>query len=103
MKTSGLQSLWRAGRDLIARLGVLLGAALVAGIIFQATTGVFFSVGNFASLGFPVRPGSMGKPTPGMNVSLIGDDLQEVPAGIDTSATSKQNGPEYTCGRSDTS
>ena len=50
MKTSGLQSLWRAGRDLIARLGVLLGAALVAGIIFQATTGVFFSVGNFASI-----------------------------------------------------
>ena len=50
MKTSGMQSIWRAGRDLIARLGVLLGAALVAGIIFQATTGVFFSVGNFASI-----------------------------------------------------
>ena len=40
-------------------------------------------IGNFASLGFPVRPGSMGKPTPGMNVSLIGDDLQEVPAGVE--------------------
>jgi ribose/xylose/arabinose/galactoside ABC-type transport system permease subunit len=50
MNTSGIQSLWRAGRALVARLGVLLGAALVAGIIFQATTGVFFSIGNFASI-----------------------------------------------------
>jgi acetyl-CoA synthetase/medium-chain acyl-CoA synthetase len=40
-------------------------------------------IGNFPSLGFPVRPGSMGKPTPGMNVSLLGDDGQEVPAGVE--------------------
>jgi len=50
MKVSGMQSILRAGHDLVARLGVLLGAALVAGLIFQATTGVFFSVGNFASI-----------------------------------------------------
>jgi len=40
-------------------------------------------IGNFPSLGFPVRPGSMGKPTPGMNVALVGDDLREVPAGVE--------------------
>ena len=40
-------------------------------------------IGNFASLGFPVRPGSMGKPTPGMNLSLLDDDGQEVPAGVE--------------------
>ena len=40
-------------------------------------------IGNFPSLGFPVRPGSMGKPTPGMNVSLIGDDGQVVAAGVE--------------------
>jgi acyl-coenzyme A synthetase/AMP-(fatty) acid ligase len=40
-------------------------------------------IGNFPSLGFPVRPGSMGKPTPGMNVALIGDDLREVAAGVE--------------------
>lgn len=40
-------------------------------------------IGNFASLGFPVRPGSMGKPTPGMNVSLVGDDLREVSDGVE--------------------
>jgi len=38
-------------------------------------------IGNFPSLGFPVRPGSMGKATPGMNVALLGDDGQEAPAG----------------------
>ena len=40
-------------------------------------------IGNFASLGLPVRPGSMGRPTPGMNVSLLGDDGQEAPFGIE--------------------
>ena len=40
-------------------------------------------IGNFPSLGFPVRPGSMGRPTPGMNVSLIDDNGQKCPAGIE--------------------
>jgi acetyl-CoA synthetase/medium-chain acyl-CoA synthetase len=40
-------------------------------------------VGNFASLGYPVRPGSMGRATPGMNVSVLGDDGQEAPAGTE--------------------
>jgi len=38
-------------------------------------------IGNFRSLGHEVRPGSMGKPTPGFNVALLDDDLNEVPAG----------------------
>jgi len=36
-------------------------------------------IGNFRSLGYPIRPGSMGKATPGMNVCLIDDDGHEVP------------------------
>ncbi|HEY5095638.1 MAG TPA: ABC transporter permease [Candidatus Eremiobacteraceae bacterium] len=40
----------RTARELLARVGVLLAASLVAGIIFQATTGVFFSTGNFLSI-----------------------------------------------------
>ena len=40
-------------------------------------------IGNFPSLGFPVRPGSMGRPTPGMNVTLLGDDGQEAPANVE--------------------
>lgn len=42
--------MWRASKEFLARLGVLLVVSLVAGIIFQATTGVFFSTGNFASI-----------------------------------------------------
>jgi acyl-coenzyme A synthetase/AMP-(fatty) acid ligase len=38
-------------------------------------------IGNFRSLGHEVRPGSMGKPTPGFAVALLNDDLNEVPAG----------------------
>ncbi|MFT3831566.1 MAG: AMP-binding protein [Opitutaceae bacterium] len=38
-------------------------------------------VGNFRSLGFAIRPGSMGKATPGMNVALIDDAGNEVPPG----------------------
>lgn len=45
-----VSAIWRAGKDLFARVGVLLGASLVAGIIFQVTTGVFFSAGNFSSI-----------------------------------------------------
>ncbi|MDD3180744.1 MAG: acyl--CoA ligase [Opitutaceae bacterium] len=37
-------------------------------------------IGNFPSLGFPVRPGSMGRATPGMNVALIDETGREVPA-----------------------
>jgi acyl-coenzyme A synthetase/AMP-(fatty) acid ligase len=40
-------------------------------------------VGNFRSLGYPVRPGSMGKPTPGFHVALLDDRLREVPAGTE--------------------
>ena len=50
MKSAGLQAFWRAGEELLARLGVLIGASIVAGIIFQYTTGVFFSIGNFQSI-----------------------------------------------------
>ncbi len=38
-------------------------------------------VGNFRSLGQPVRPGSMGKATPGISVALLDERLREVPAG----------------------
>ena len=40
-------------------------------------------IGNFRSLGEPVRPGSMGKPTPGFTVALLDEHLREVPAGIE--------------------
>ncbi|MBK8479038.1 MAG: AMP-binding protein [Opitutaceae bacterium] len=40
-------------------------------------------IGNFASHGRPVRPGSMGHPTPGMNVSLIDDAGNEVAADVE--------------------
>jgi len=38
-------------------------------------------IGNFRSLGNEVRPGSMGKPNPDYEVSLLDDDLNEVPNG----------------------
>jgi acyl-coenzyme A synthetase/AMP-(fatty) acid ligase len=38
-------------------------------------------IGNYRSLGHPVRPGSMGKPTPGFEVALLDDEMQELPAG----------------------
>jgi acetyl-CoA synthetase/medium-chain acyl-CoA synthetase len=38
-------------------------------------------IGNFRSLGQPVRPGSMGKPAPGFTVALLDDHLRKVPAG----------------------
>jgi acetyl-CoA synthetase/medium-chain acyl-CoA synthetase len=37
-------------------------------------------IGNFRSRGDQVRPGSMGKPTPGFTVALLGDELNELPA-----------------------
>jgi acetyl-CoA synthetase/medium-chain acyl-CoA synthetase len=40
-------------------------------------------VGNFRSLGYPVRPGSMGRATPGFNVALVDDHLQEVAPGVE--------------------
>jgi acyl-coenzyme A synthetase/AMP-(fatty) acid ligase len=40
-------------------------------------------VGNFRSLGHPVRPGSMGKPAPGFQVALLDEHLEEVPAGTE--------------------
>jgi acetyl-CoA synthetase/medium-chain acyl-CoA synthetase len=38
-------------------------------------------IGNFKSLGHDVQTGSMGKPTPGFEVALLGHDLKELPAG----------------------
>jgi acetyl-CoA synthetase/medium-chain acyl-CoA synthetase len=38
-------------------------------------------IGNFKALGHEVRPGSMGKPTPGFEVAVLGADLKELPAG----------------------
>lgn len=38
-------------------------------------------IGNFRSLGFPIRPGSMGKVAPGWEVALLDDSLQPVPDG----------------------
>jgi acetyl-CoA synthetase/medium-chain acyl-CoA synthetase len=38
-------------------------------------------IGNYRSLGHEVRPGSMGKATPGFTVALLDDHLREVPAG----------------------
>ena len=40
-------------------------------------------VGNFRSLGQTVRPGSMGKATPGLTVALLDDQLREVPPGTE--------------------
>ena len=39
------------------------------------------TIGNFRPLGGVVRPGSMGKPTPGMPVGLLDESGREVPAG----------------------
>ena len=38
-------------------------------------------IGNYRSLGYAVRPGSMGKATPGFPVALLDERLREVPAG----------------------
>jgi len=38
-------------------------------------------IGNFRSRNQEVRPGSMGKPTPGFTVALLDDELNELPAG----------------------
>jgi acetyl-CoA synthetase/medium-chain acyl-CoA synthetase len=60
--------------------------------LWRETTGLTFHeaygqtesvvlIGNYRSLGQPVRAGSMGKPTPGFTVALLDDHLREVPAG----------------------
>jgi acetyl-CoA synthetase/medium-chain acyl-CoA synthetase len=36
-------------------------------------------IGNFRSLGCPVRPGSMGKVAPGVTIGVLNDTLQQVP------------------------
>ncbi len=38
-------------------------------------------IGNYRALGHEVRPGSMGKPTPGFAVALLDEHLREVPVG----------------------
>jgi acetyl-CoA synthetase/medium-chain acyl-CoA synthetase len=40
-------------------------------------------IGNFRSLGYPIRPGSMGKPAPGATVALLDEQLREVPPGVE--------------------
>jgi acetyl-CoA synthetase/medium-chain acyl-CoA synthetase len=40
-------------------------------------------IGNFRSLGHPVRPGSMGRATPGFAVALLDEHLHEVPVGME--------------------
>jgi acetyl-CoA synthetase/medium-chain acyl-CoA synthetase len=40
-------------------------------------------IGNFRSLGHPIRPGSMGKPAPGATVALLDEQLREVPPGVE--------------------
>jgi acetyl-CoA synthetase/medium-chain acyl-CoA synthetase len=40
-------------------------------------------IGNFRSRGDQVRPGSMGKPTPGFTVALLDEELNELPAGAE--------------------
>lgn len=40
-------------------------------------------IGNFRSLGLEVRPGSMGRPTPGMPVALLDEHLNPVPPGTE--------------------
>ena len=37
--------------------------------------------GNFRRFGDEIRPGSMGKPTPGFHVALLDEDMREVPVG----------------------
>jgi acetyl-CoA synthetase/medium-chain acyl-CoA synthetase len=37
------------------------------------------TIGNFRSLGNPVRPGSMGKANPDFEIAIVDDDLHEVP------------------------
>ena len=71
---------------------VTAGEPLNPGVfkIWQLATGLEFHegygqtetvvlVGNFK--GQPVRPGSMGKATPGIQVAVLDSDLQELPAG----------------------
>ncbi len=40
-------------------------------------------VGNFRSHSHPVRPGSMGRATPGFELAILDHDLKEVPAGTE--------------------
>lgn len=38
-------------------------------------------IGNYRSLNHAIRPGSMGRPTPGYELALLDEELREVPAG----------------------
>jgi len=40
-------------------------------------------IANSASLGYPVKPGSMGKAVPPFDITLLDDHLNEVPAGTE--------------------
>lgn len=60
-------NLWRSATGLVLHEG-------------YGQTETVILVGNFPSSGFPVRPGSMGKATPGFSVCLVDEHLKEVPA-----------------------
>jgi acetyl-CoA synthetase/medium-chain acyl-CoA synthetase len=61
-------SLWRAATGLTLHEG-------------YGQTETVVLIGNFRSLDVPVRPGSMGKPTPGLTVALLDEHLNDVPVG----------------------
>ena len=47
---------------------------------WQTETGAIM-IANYASM--PVRPGSMGRPTPGIQASIVDDNYEEVPPGVE--------------------
>lgn len=61
-------NLWRAGTGLTLHEG-------------YGQTETVVLVANCASLGYPVKPGSMGRALPGFDITLLDDELNEVPAG----------------------
>jgi len=63
-------SLWRAATGLTLHEG------------FGQTETVAL-IANSASLGYPVKPGSMGKAVPPFDITLLDDHLNEVPAGTE--------------------
>ncbi len=40
-------------------------------------------IGNFRSRGIPIRPGSMGQPSPGFEVAVLDGELNELPADVE--------------------
>jgi acetyl-CoA synthetase/medium-chain acyl-CoA synthetase len=63
-------SLWRAATGLSLHEG-------------YGQTETVLLIGNFRSLGHPIRPGSMGRAAPGCTIAVIDENLQETPAGVE--------------------